>query len=215
MARSQCTLLETLESRTFFSAATLTQDEATLAAAIAQYETDEATSTSVLTADRAAVKANKVGSDPAVIPLITAWKEAILARNTTLTTDRANLKIATNTDKIAVLTERQNIRNDKASGDTSQFAIDKTALGAARLKLATDRSALVATLANDIITTKATIASDHEAILAKRLVDGANPAGIAARQQLVADSIHWVDTLAVDHKTVAADRLVVAQDKHG
>jgi hypothetical protein len=215
MVRSKNAMFETLESRTLMSAATLTADEATLATAVATYSTDKATSITVLAADRAAVKANEPQSDTNVIPLIDTWKQAILTRDNTLLTDRANLKLATNTDKIAILQDRNNIRADKADDNTTQLAIDKTALNSDLVKLATDRMTLGDTLANDIITTKATIAADHEAILAKRLADGASTSSIMAKQQLIDDSIHWVDTLAVDRKAIIADRLVVAQDKHG
>ena len=215
MLRSQYTLLESLETRTLMSAATLTQDEATLAAAVAQYNTDKATSVMVLAADKAAVKAHEPQKDPAVIPLIDAWEQAILTRDNTLLADRTALKTATNNDKIAILQDRLNILTDKADGNTAQLAIDKTQRATDLLKLATDRKTLGDTLENDVITTKVTIASDHEAILAKRLVDGADPAAIALKQTLISDSIHWFDTLATDRKSIFADQLVVSKDKHG
>ncbi|HET6252266.1 MAG TPA: hypothetical protein VFE47_31560 [Tepidisphaeraceae bacterium] len=215
MTRPQYSLFEVLENRTLMSAATLTQDEATLVNAQAQLAADKATSISVLAADRAAVRAHKPGSDPAVVPLINTWKQAILARANSLLADRTNLKTTTNTDKITVLQDRMDILTDKKDGNTTQLTADRMQLSADLVTLATDRSTLTSTLSSDVITTKATIAADHQAIISKRLADGADPEAVMLKQTLLDDSIKWVDTLAVDRRAVAADALVVAQDKHG
>src|SRR5438105_216575 len=50
MPRGKFSVIENLESRTLMSAATLSQDEANLAAAVSQYDADKASSITVLAA---------------------------------------------------------------------------------------------------------------------------------------------------------------------
>jgi hypothetical protein len=197
------------------SAATLSQDEANLAAAITQYNSDKGTSITVLAADKAKVLSDGKGvKDPAVAPLMNTWQQAMLARKSTLLTDYTTMKTTTNADKINILKDDAAILADKASGNTDQLALDKAQRSKDRLQLATDRANYGTTFANDNITTKATVAADHQAILAQRLADNGNTQRILDQEQLVSDRQKWVDTLAADHKIVLADQLIVAQDKH-
>lgn len=206
---------QTLESRTFLSAATLTQDEMNLANAIAQLKADQTSTAATLAADHAAVKADGHANDPNLVNLRNTLKQDQLTRDNTLITDRSNLKIATNNDKITILQDRANIRADKKSGNTTQLATDQATLNSDLVKLATDRDTLGTKLEDDRVSTKATVIADKQAIVNEILTGSSNTQLGMDKQKLINDEMAATTTLADDRKTIFADRLIVAQDKHG
>ena len=206
---------EPLEARRFLSASTLTQDQAALDAANAQYQSDKVSVASALAGDREKVKEDGKIHDPKLVTLRATLKEDELTGENTVLMDRTNKKMAVNTDTIAILKDHQDIRNDRASKDTAQLALDKAQLSKDQLARQTASTTLGMIVQNAIVSNAATLNADRQAIVTEITTNGGNSALATDKQTLINDQLKWTDTLAGDRKTILTDRLIVATDKHG
>ena len=207
--------MERLETRRLMCSTaintTIVADRAAVFGALSQFETDIANGITTLNADCKALKADDVGGDATLAPLIKQFHTDANAMDRQLAAD--------------VLVEKQNVLNDQKTivGELLQFVADKgnpTARAADKAALLTDRVQLendeIAGLNSRINTRKTDyteLGIDLEAIQTALGNDtNASTQLTADVNQFVNDRINIFQTLFSDLTTIKDDRTKLATD---
>jgi hypothetical protein len=218
--RTNCCLIEGLESRTLMSGSalgsqvfndTVKADRLQVRVDLLKFRADALGSFAVLLADTAAVKRDDLSGATTVGPLVDHLKADVKQMRLTLKADRLNEGVAVLTDRIAILTDLKQILLDR--GDATKLAADHQQLFNDRVKLQTDLVAGLTQRLNDRQAAFDTISADAQAVVSAVQSDpGADAKLSADLQKLMTDTTNRFATLNADMQQLLADRQKLVDD---
>ncbi|HEX3355891.1 MAG TPA: hypothetical protein VHS31_02825 [Tepidisphaeraceae bacterium] len=215
MARTNGPMMETLESRTLLSAATLATDEKLLAAALVQFREHQKNARAEIAAARALVLKDPPVHDPVLPSLTSKLQQDKHNRDNTFFADQHALHVAEHAARLLVWADLGHIKQDQSTHNATQLTTDSASLRTHRLALAQtihDKSLIIEA---DLSTTAQTLKADRQAIIdeidsfSNGLISTTNLSTYATAIQTAATKRF------TDMKIIIEARLTVAKDKFG